>query len=123
MRLIDSFPTSRIKNLEYRVGRPMPFGATITDGGVNFSVYSRFATSCTLVLYHHGEKKPFVEIPFPEEYRIGNVYSMMVFGLNTETTEYGYRFGGPVDPVKGHRFDRNNVVLDPYAKSISGRSV
>ena len=78
MRAIDTFPTNKIQDLEYCIGRVFPFGATITDGGVNFSVFSREAKSCTLVLYHHGQQEPFVEIPFPETFRIGNVYAMMV---------------------------------------------
>ena len=123
MRLIDSFPTDIYKGFRYRIGRVFPFGATIVEDGVNFSVFSKEATSCTLVLYHHGEEEPFVEIPFPEEFRIGNVYSMMVFGLNVETTEYGYRFDGPWNPEKGLVFDRKHVLLDPYAKSVSGRTV
>ena len=123
MKMIDTFPTKKIGNLEYGIGRVFPFGATLTDGGVNFSVYSKEATSCTLVLYHHGQNEPFVEIPFPEEFRIGNVYSMMVFGLQIETTEYGYRFDGEYAPEKGMYFDKNKVLLDPYAKSVSGRTV
>ena len=123
MQLIDAFPTNRIGSLEYCIGRVMPFGATIIDGGVNFSVFSKEATGCTLVLYHHSQDKPFIEIPFPEEFRIGNVYSMMVFGIQIETTEYGYRFDGEFAPEKGLRFDRRNVLLDPYAKSVSGRTV
>ena len=122
MRQIDTFPTRKIKDLEYGIGRVLPFGATIIDGGVNFSVFSKEAVSCTLVLYHHGQEEPFVEIPFPEEFRIGNVYSMMVFGLQIETVEYGYRFDGPYNPSKGQLFDRNKVLLDPYAKSVSGRT-
>ena len=123
MNLIDTFPTHKIKNLSYRVGRVFPFGATLIDGGVNFSIFSKEATGCTLVLFHHGQKKPFVEIPFPEEFRIGNVYSMMVFGIDFETTEYGYRFDGPYDPAAGLCFDKDRILLDPYAKSVSGRSV
>ena len=123
MKQIDTFPTKKIQDLEYGIGRVFPFGATITDGGVNFSVYSKEAVSCTLVLYHHGRDEPFVEIPFPEEFRIGNVYSMMVFGLHIETTEYGYRFDGPYDPEKGLLFDKNKILLDPYAKSVSGRTI
>ena len=123
MQLIDTFPTNKIKNLEYRIGRVFPFGATLTDGGVNFSVFSKEATGATLVLYHHGQEEPFVEIPFPEEFRIGDVYAMMVFGLDIESTEYGYRFDGPYNPENGQRFDKSKVLLDPYAKSISGRSV
>ena len=118
MNLIDTFPTHKIGNLEYRVGRVFPFGATITDGGVNFSIFSKTATACTLVLYHHGQHDPFIEIPFPEEFRIGNVYTMMVFGIDIETTEYGYRFDGPYRPDKGLRFYPADVLLDPYAKSV-----
>ena len=123
MKLIDTFPTNSISGLEYRIGRVFPFGATITDNGVNFSIYSKEATGCTLVLYHHGQEEPFVEIPFPEEFRIGNVYTMMVFGLNIDTTEYGYRFDGMYEPEKGIYFDKSRVLLDPYAKSVSGRTV
>ncbi len=124
LRLIDTFPTNTIKGLQYRVGRVLPFGATLCENGaVNFSIFSREATSCTLVLYHHGQKKPFVEIPFPDNFRIGNVYTMMIYGIDVETTEYGYRFDGPFCPEKGRLFDKSKVLLDPYAKSVSGRSV
>ncbi|MCR5201811.1 MAG: glycogen debranching protein GlgX [Lachnospiraceae bacterium] len=123
MELIDSFPTNKIKDLEYRVGRVFPFGATVTDGGVNFSVYSNEATSCTLVLFKHGQKKPYVEIPFPDSFKIGNVYTMLVFGLNIENIEYGYRFDGEYNPEKGLCFDKTKILLDPYAKSVTGRSV
>ena len=123
MRPIDQSPTNRIGDLEYGPGHVLPLGATLMFGGVNFSVFSREATSCTLVLYHHGQKEPFLEIPIPDSFRIGHVYSMLVYGLNIETVEYGYRFDGPCDPKNGLRFDRNNVLLDPFVRSVSGRSV
>ena len=123
MKLIDTFPTDRIGDIEYRIGRVFPFGASIVENGVNFSVFSKDAKGCTLVLYHHGQPDPFIEIPFPEKFRIGNVYTMMVFGITIETTEYGYRFEGEYAPEKGLRFDSSKVLLDPYAKSISGRTV
>ena len=122
MRSIDTFPTDSIKEFNYRRGRVMPFGATfLEDGAVNFSIFSKDATGCTLVLYHHGDREPYVEIPFPESFRIGNVYTMLVYGINPEDIEYGYRFDGPYDPDKGLLFDKSNVLLDPYAKSVSGR--
>ena len=123
MLFINQSPTKRIGDLEYGPGHVFPLGATLMFDGVNFSVFSKEATSCTLVLYHHGQKVPFQEIPFPDSFRIGHVYSMMVYGLNIETIEYGYRFDGPYDPKKGLRFDKNRVLLDPFARSISGRSV
>ena len=60
-------------------------------GGVNFSIFSANATSCTLVLFEKEASLPFAEIPFPPEYRLGNVWAMTVFDLNYEQVEYGYR--------------------------------
>ncbi len=87
MKRIDSFPTNKIKNVEYRAGHVFPFGASLIDDAVNFSVYSKEAVSCTLLLYHRGEKESYLEIPFHEEFRIGDVFTMMVFGLNIEELE------------------------------------
>lgn len=85
---IDEFATHELNGIHYRVGRPLPFGATlIDDGTVNFSVSSANAKSCTLVLFHRGENEPFIEIPFPGDFNIGDNYSMMVFDLNIEELE------------------------------------
>lgn len=123
MRPIDSFPTNKIDNIEYRAGRVFPFGASILEGAVNFSIFSKEATSCTLLLYHSGAKKPYVKIPFPDSFKIGNVYTMMVFGLDIEDLEYGYLMDGPNDKKEGLCFDKTIPLLDPYAKSVSGRPV
>ncbi len=124
MKLVDTFPTNQYKGLEYRVGRVFPFGASLVeDNGVNFSIFSSEAKSCSLLLFHHGDRKPYAELPFPDEFRIGNVFTMMVFGIPIETTEYGYRFDGVNNPRAGLLYDRKRVLLDPYAKSVSGRSV
>ena len=98
-------------------------GATMLTDGVNFTVYSNGATSITLLLYHRGENKPFTQIPFPESYRIGKVYSMIVFGLDIENLEYCYSVDGPWDPDKGLLFNKNHVLLDPYAKAVSGQRI
>jgi glycogen operon protein len=120
---IDSYPTHRHGDYGLRAGKPFPFGATLVPGGVNFSVFSSAATSVTLVIFEKGNAKPTVEIPFPEAFRIGDVYSMTVFGLDVETVEYGYRMDGPFDPVEGHRFDPTKILMDPYARVIGGRDV
>jgi isoamylase len=123
METIDLYPTHEHKGFQLRAGRPFPFGATIVAGGVNFSVFSRHATACTLVLFERGEPQPLLEIPFLAGFRIGNVYSMIVFGLDVENIEYGYRMDGPFDPVAGHRFDHSKILLDPYARAVGGRDV
>lgn len=104
-------------------GKTLPFGATIVPNGVQFSVFSFHAQSCTLVLFKSGENEPFTEIPFPSEYRVGAVFSMVVEGLNPDEFEYGYRLTGPDQPEAGHRFNPDAIVLDPYATSITGRGV
>ena len=120
---IDYYPTHEHEGLKFRRGRPIPFGATLVPNGVNFSIFSSAAIACTLVLFEKRAPKPLVEIPFPEEFRIGNVYCMIVFDLDVENIEYGYRFDGPWDPGAGHRFDRAKILCDPYAKAIGGRDV
>ena len=121
MQRVDLFPTHEYKGLKLRTGRPYPFGATVMGNAVNFSVYSRYATDCTLVLFHNHEPEPFVEIPFQKEFKMGNVFSMMVFDLDFENIEYGYRMDGPWNPKEGHRFDKTKILMDPYAKLIAGR--
>ena len=123
MPRVDIFPTHEYKGLKLRAGRPYPFGATVIGNAVNFSVYSRYATDCTLVLFQNKEDEPFVEIPFQKGFRMGNVFSMMVFDLDFEDIEYGYRMDGPFNPQEGHRFDKTKILLDPYAKLIAGRNV
>ena len=121
---IDEFPTNELDGIQYRCGHVLPFGASVIGNGViHFSVFSKDATGCTLLLFHTGEKDPFIKIPFPEEFRIGNVYSMIVYGLDFEDLEYGYSMDGPYDLAAGYRFDREKVLLDPYARLVSGREV
>ncbi len=123
MERIDIHPTHKHGDFKLRVGRPMPFGASLVLGGVNFSVFSSYATSCTLALFKRHAKEPIAEIPFPDEFRIGNVFTMTVFDIDYENIEYGYRMDGPFNPQEGHYFDKNKILLDPYAKIIGGRDV
>lgn len=120
---IDFYPTNEHQGIKYRRGRVLPFGSTLVPNGVNFSIYSSAATSCTLVLFRKNGATPFAEIPLPDEFRVGNVYAIIVFGLDYENIEYGYRMDGPYDPQNGHRFNRDIILSDPYAKAIGGRDV
>jgi isoamylase len=119
---IDFYPTHEIAGYKVRTGRPLPFGATLVPGGVSFSIFSRHATACSLVLFRKGEPTPCAELPFPPEFRIGDVYCMIVFDLDVEEMEYGYRMEGPSQPESGHRFDATKILSDPYARLLSGRN-
>ncbi len=98
-------------------------GAMALTNGVNFTVHTHRGTSCELLLFHKGQEEPFAVLPFPEEYRIGDVYSMIVFGLDISDIEYAYRVDGPYDPEKGWIFDKTKVLLDPYARAVAGQRV
>ena len=119
---IDSYPTHQISGYGVRPGRHLPFGATLVPGGVNFSVYSSVATAVSLVLFRGGEHEPLAEIRIPEEFRIGGVWAITVFGLDYETVEYGFRVWGPESPHVADRFDPTRILADPYARAISGRN-
>lgn len=141
MERIDIYPTHCYKGFRIRPGRPYPFGASMVSGGVNFSIFSQHATHCILILFEKGQPQPLVEIPFSGmfqkvdsekcdwlELRIGNVFTMTVFDLDYENIEYGFRMDGPGAKVKRgepgiHRFDPQNILMDPYAKAIGGRDV
>ena len=84
---IDIHPTHIYGEFKLRAGRPLPFGATQVEGGINFSIYSRHASSCTLVLLNKRQSEPMAEIPFLDEFRIGNVFAMVVFGLEYDNIE------------------------------------
>src|ERR1035437_3655195 len=119
---IDVYPTHEIAGYQTRAGRPLPFGATLVPGGVNFSIFSRHATACSLVFFKKGETTPSAELPFPPEFRVGDVFAMTVFDLDVEEIEYGYRMNGPFDPTRGQRFDKTKILSDPYARLLVGRS-
>lgn len=123
MKRIDIYPTHRHGRFLLRAGRPYPLGATFVPGGVNFAIFSRYALGCTLVLFERDSTVPLVEIPFPDEFRIGHVFAMTVFELDYENIEYGYRLKGPYRPHEGHHFDESVILLDPYARAVNGRAI
>ncbi len=123
--MISSSDTATSNEVRFKVapGNPLLPGATVTPQGVNFSIFSFNAENCALVLFRPEENDPVVEIPFPDNCRFGAMFSMLVEGLNPGDFEYGYRLNGPNEPEAGFRFDASKVVLDPYAKSVTGRGV
>lgn len=115
-------PLDTICGFQVRPGFFLDFGTTVIPGGVNFTIQSHKATSCELLLFHREAEEPFAVLPFPDNYRIGFCYSMIVFGLDIEKFEYAYRLDGPYDEKKGLRFDRTKILLDPYARAVTGQS-
>lgn len=115
-------PLDTVNGFQIRPGFFREFGAVAIPGGVNFTIHTHGATSCELLLFHRKAEEPYAVIPFPESYRIGFCYSMIVFDLDIEEFEYAYRLDGPYDEKKGLRFDKNKILLDPYARAVTGQS-
>lgn len=121
--LASYHPVDEIDGFKICPGIYELYGANIIPQGVNFSIHSQNATSCILLLYHEGDEEPFARLPFPPRYRIGRVYSMLIFDLDIEDLEYAYEFDGPYDPSQGLLFNKNKPILDPYARAVTGQKV
>ncbi len=95
-------------------------GATVKRQGVNFSIFSKDATACTLVLLQPGAQESFLEISLdPHLNRTGQVWHAFVEGLDAGV-QYGYRFDMQPNPnPQLYRFDPSHVLLDPYARVLS----
>ena len=104
-RNIHLVPLDQVKGFNVRPGFYEINGATAIPGGVNFTVHSYGATSIELLLFHSREYEPYACIKFPQNYNIGNVYSMIVFELDIEEFEYAYRVDWSYNPYKGISFD------------------
>ena len=117
----ESTPAEVIDGYRVRAGNFQIYGAFRTTDGVNFTIHSHGATSCTLLLFHNGKNEPYARIPFPDFCRIGDVFAMVVYHLDYSEFEYCYSFDGPYAPEKGYLFDPKNYILDPYAKAVTGQ--
>ncbi len=114
-------PLDIIDGFRVRPGFYNRDGAAAAPNGVSFTIHSSGATSCTLLLFRPREKEPYAKLKFPEAYHIGNTYSMLVFDLKIEEFEYAFQLDGPYDKEKGLLFNKNTVLLDPYARAVTGQ--
>ena len=121
-QLNNSSPSTIINGYNVKPGFYDINGATVMNDGVNFTIHSKQAISCELLFFKTNEKEPFAIIPIPKHYKIGNVYSIFVYNLDIHEVEYAYRFDGPMIPEKGIVFNKNKIILDPYARAVAGQS-
>jgi isoamylase len=112
---------SDYRGLKIKPGKAYPFGAHLVRGGVQFSVFSRHASSVSLLLFDEpNDAEPSHEIVLdPKQFRTGDCWHVLVEGLGPGRL-YLYRVDGPYTPAEGHRFNRNKLLLDPYAKALTG---
>ncbi len=92
-------------------------GATVEESGTNFAIFSENGTAVDLEIYNHKDDGDPKEVISLKE-RDGFVWHVFVSGIGPGTL-YGYRVDGPYKPEEGHRFNRNKLLIDPYAKAVS----
>jgi isoamylase len=101
-------------------GHPLPLGATIERGGINFALFSRHATSVTLVLFEPEDETEIAAFPLDNKRnRTGDVWHAFIAGLDPGI-EYAYRIDGPKSPL--NHFNPVNLLADPHAAALRGRS-
>ena len=100
-------------------GRPYPLGATFDGDGVNFAIFSQNATRMTLCLFDDAGHENLL-ITLPEN--TGHIWHVYLHGARPGQ-HYGYRAHGPYRPDEGHRFNPHKLLIDPYAKRLSGHPI
>jgi isoamylase len=97
------------------VGMPSPLGSTWDGQGVQFALYSKNALAVELCLFDERGEETRIAVPS----RTLGVWQVHVAGLGPGQ-RYGWRVHGPYAPDEGHRFNRNKLLVDPYARAIDG---
>lgn len=106
-----------MNEIEIYPGKPYPLGATWDGKGVNFAIFSSNATTVELCLFEEGCRQ-YRSVALKERSR--EIWHVYISGVSPGSC-YGYRMHGPYEPHEGHRFNANKLLIDPYAKAISGK--
>lgn len=107
-----------MNELEIYPGKPYPLGATWNGEGVNFAIFSSNATAVELCLFEENCFGQYKSVAIKEKSR--QIWHVYIRGVSPGLS-YGYRMHGPYEPHEGHRFNPNKLLIDPYAKAISGK--
>lgn len=100
-------------------GSCYPLGATLTDDGVNFALYTKNAREVYLLLFDRPDGDPTDVIRLPNRTKF--IWHVFVHGLKAGQL-YGYKVCGDFDPARGLRFNEHKLLIDPYAKALTGKA-
>jgi len=111
-------------NQETTPGCPAPLGASVVADGINFAVFSKFATKAELLLFDGPESpQPSQVIPLDTTKNRTNYYWHIFIPSLKHGQVYAWRMDGPSCPAKGHRFDGTKTLLDPYGRAVAGLAI
>jgi glycogen operon protein len=119
-REIHDYISEISEHSDVRTGSPLPLGTQEKGGGVNFAIFSRYASRVQLELFDHPEDAAPARVIDLDSTRnrTGDVWHVWVEGIGPGQL-YAYRVDGPYKPSEGHRFNFNRLLLDPFAAAIS----
>lgn len=103
--------------IKSKPGKPYPLGAVWDGNGVNFALFSDNATKVELCLFNENESQETMRVPMKE--RHNQIWHTYLPGA-APGQKYGYRVHGPYEPNAGHRFNPKKLLVDPYARAITG---
>ena len=100
-------------------GNCYPLGATLTEDGVNFALYTKTAREVYLLLFERPDGDPTDIIRLPNRTKF--IWHVLVQGLKAGQL-YGYKVCGEFAPARGLRFNEHKLLIDPYAKALTGKA-
>ena len=109
-----------MKILKQDKGKPYPLGATFDGQGTNFALFSAHALKVFLCLFDTSGKKELCRIELKEN--TAGIWHIYLEGIKPGQI-YGYRVDGPYLPLEGKRFNKNKLLIDPYAKKLTGKLI
>lgn len=115
-----SYELKHTTNKKLSNGKFYPLGAALKGDGVNFAIFSGHAHEVYLLLFDSPDSDPTDIIKL--EAQIKNIYHVFVHGLKAGQL-YGYKIRGPFNPEQGFRFNEHKLLIDPYAKALTGKHV
>ncbi len=103
-------------------GNALPLGSTLTQKGINFSIFSKHATQVTLILFTSGVDAPIATFELSaSKNRTGFIWHILIKGIDPDIIRYGYQMDMQPNPnPQIYHFNPNTVLIDPYAKALSG---
>jgi glycogen operon protein len=119
-RELHDYISETSEHSDVQAGSPLPLGTQEKGGGVNFAIFSRWASRVRLELFDHPEDAAPARVIDLDSgrNRTGDVWHTWVEGIGAGQL-YAYRVDGPYKPAEGHRFNFNRLLLDPFAAAIS----
>ena len=119
-RPLHDYVTEISEQTDVQVGVPLPMGTNARNEGVNFALFSRYASRVRLELFDHsGDAKAARVFDLdPVKNRTGDIWHIWIKGIRPGQM-YAYRVDGPYQPPNGLRFNFNKILLEPFATAIS----